>query len=187
MSCRQYLILRQFDYLCRMHAQKMDEVFASYDLLVSLSRHSDIIISYADVLRVGFQLAFNKWGRHSLCALRTWDQSKNCVFKQISMSRLWHLFQILSCTMLCSGRNICLSELVTMQTIVEDGGREQAAFEAANPLPLSFVEGQHGDFATFISSGCDFVEVSPLVHHSGTVQQSQQSLPCSSTCLCSAS
>lgn len=47
--------LMQSDRLCRLHVHAMTEVFASYDLLVSLSKHSDVAISgyYADTLLVG--------------------------------------------------------------------------------------------------------------------------------------
>ena len=49
---------------CRLHVQAMDKVFASYDMLVSMSRHSDVIISYADGFLVGSPLGSL---RHCLC------------------------------------------------------------------------------------------------------------------------
>ena len=53
-------------------------------------------------------------------------------------------------------KHICLSVGMTVQDIIKDDGKEQERFEAANPLPQSFLEGQHGDFATFISGDSCF-------------------------------
>ena len=49
------LILMPSECLCRLYVHAMNEVFASYDLLVSLSKHSDVVISgyYTQTLLVG--------------------------------------------------------------------------------------------------------------------------------------
>jgi hypothetical protein len=45
------------------------------------------------------------------------------------------------------------------QDILDGNGQEE--FEAANPLPESFVNGSRGMLATFITTGCDTVRRRP--------------------------
>jgi hypothetical protein len=44
-----------------------------------------------------------------------------------------------------------------MQDLLKDGGKEQEEFEAANPLPQSFLSRPRALLATFITTGCDIV------------------------------
>jgi len=65
---------------------------------------------------------------------------------------------------LCCAELCCAVRAALWQDILD--GRGQADFEAANPLPESFMNGTRAMMATFITTGCDTVR--PLLRFAST-------------------